>query len=150
MQNHGRRFFNYDRAMALLPEVTRLLNQAMAANQDRRKAQNDLQAYRRRLILSGGVIPNSNRMGALEDNAKTSHAVMTGAVHRMQDLGLDVKDVERGLVDFPTLYQGRPVYLCYQCGEDRITHWHGMEEGFAGRKRIDDEFLREHSGDSLV
>jgi hypothetical protein len=52
------------------------------------------------------------------------------------------------LIDFPALYQGREVLLCWKLGEDRIAFWHGVDEGFRGRKPIDDEFRENHRGDS--
>jgi hypothetical protein len=55
-----------------------------------------------------------------------------------------VKDLDTGLLDFPTLYQGREVYLCWRLGESQINYWHGVDEGFAGRKAIDDDFLANH------
>ena len=52
--------------------------------------------------------------------------------------GTVVKDLETGLVDFPSLRGGEEVYLCWKLGEARIGYWHGIEEGFAGRKPLDD------------
>ena len=50
-----------------------------------------------------------------------------------------MKDIDEGLVDFPALRDGEEILLCWRLGEDEITHWHGLEEGFAGRKRLDPE-----------
>jgi hypothetical protein len=47
-----------------------------------------------------------------------------------------VKDLDTGLVDFPALHKGEEVLLCWQFGEDEVTHWHGVDEGFAGRKPL--------------
>jgi hypothetical protein len=58
-------------------------------------------------------------------------------LHRLQDLGVEVKDVETGLVDFRCVRNGREVYLCWKCGEDRIQFWHEIEAGFQGRQLID-------------
>jgi hypothetical protein len=65
----------------------------------------------------------------------------------MEDMGVLVKDLDIGLIDFLTRYHGREVCLCWKLGEDRIAFWHGMEEGFRGRKAIDQEFVRNHRGD---
>ena len=54
-----------------------------------------------------------------------------------QALGVLVKDLDRGLVDFPALRDGEEVLLCWQVGEGEIAYWHGLEEGFAGRKPLD-------------
>ncbi len=61
--------------------------------------------------------------------------------------GAEVKDINTGLVDFRSLREGREVYLCWKAGEDRIRFWHGVIEGFRGRKKIDQDFLDNHAGD---
>lgn len=141
----SQRHFTIDEANALLPEVNRYLTKAVDAHKERQRAQGELQKYRRRLVLSGGVIPNANKMGAYEDQAKLAHQVMAQAVNGLEELGLEVKDIEKSIVDFPSRYRGVTVYLCYRAGEDEIRYWHGTREGYAGRKAIDDEFRDHHS-----
>jgi hypothetical protein len=63
------------------------------------------------------------------------------AVESVQQHGCLVKDLALGLIDFPTLYHGRQVYLCWMLGEESIQYWHEVEDGFRGRKPIDPEFL---------
>lgn len=58
-------------------------------------------------------------------------------LHRLQDLGVEVKDAATGLVDFRCVRQGREVYLCWKYGEDSIRFWHEIEAGFQGRQLID-------------
>ena len=60
------------------------------------------------------------------------------AIESIHESGCVIKDLDIGLLDFPTLFRGEEVYLCWKLGEPKITHWHGLEEGFAGRKPIDD------------
>jgi hypothetical protein len=57
-------------------------------------------------------------------------------VERLQALGVQVKDLDRGLVDFPALRDGEEVLLCWQVGEEVVAYWHGVDEGFAGRKPL--------------
>ena len=60
-------------------------------------------------------------------------------IREIGELGVEVKDPDRGLIDFPTKMRGREVYLCWQLGEgERISFWHDLETGFAGRKIIED------------
>jgi len=61
---------------------------------------------------------------------------VAAAVEELNRLGVLVKDLDRGLVDFPALRQGEEVLLCWQVGEDEVAFWHGVEEGFAGRKPL--------------
>jgi hypothetical protein len=58
-------------------------------------------------------------------------------VHRIQDLGIHIKDINTGLMDFPALHEGREVYLCWRYGEPHVEYWHDIEAGFAGRRPID-------------
>jgi hypothetical protein len=71
--------------------------------------------------------------GQLEREAEA----VARAVEELQGLGVLVKDLDRGLVDFPALRDGEEVLLCWQVGEEAVAHWHGLEEGFAGRKPLD-------------
>jgi hypothetical protein len=59
-----------------------------------------------------------------------------------------VKDLDIGLIDFPTLFHGVEVYLCWKLDEPAIEFWHGVDEGFRGRKAIDRDFRDNHRGDS--
>src|SRR5512147_1792982 len=58
-------------------------------------------------------------------------------VHRIQNMGVLIKDANLGLLDFPALKDGREVYLCWQYGEGEIAFWHEVEAGFAGRQPIE-------------
>jgi hypothetical protein len=62
---------------------------------------------------------------------------ITTTVERVNALGCLVKDLEAGLVDFYALEDGEPIFLCWQFGEPGVAHWHGVEEGFAGRRPIE-------------
>ncbi len=53
---------------------------------------------------------------------------------------IEVKDIDSGLIDFLTVYDGQEAYLCWRSGEPEVTYWHSIEDGFAGRKRITDHF----------
>jgi len=58
-------------------------------------------------------------------------------VHRIQEVGVHIKDLSVGLMDFPALYEGREVCLCWRFGEERVEYWHEMDSGFASRQWID-------------
>jgi hypothetical protein len=59
-------------------------------------------------------------------------------IHQIKDMGVLLKDADKGLCDFPYMRQGRLVYLCWQAGEDRIAYWHDIDSGFAGREPLDE------------
>jgi len=73
---------------------------------------------------------------ALEEEFKREDAAAVRCVKELQALGVLVKDLDRGLVDFPALRGDEEVLLCWQVGEDEIAYWHGVEEGYAGRKPL--------------
>ena len=77
----------------------------------------------------------------------SSAAGLKETLEKIQEYGCVVKDLDIGLLDFPTLYRGEEVYLCWKLGEKGIGYWHGVHEGFRGRKAIDSEFLANHRGE---
>lgn len=65
-----------------------------------------------------------------------SHLMLV--VNQIREMGILIKDVDKGLCDFPYMRHGRIVYLCWQLGEDSIQYWHDVEAGFAGREPLDE------------
>jgi hypothetical protein len=63
---------------------------------------------------------------------------MAAAVARIDSLGIALRDIERGLIDFPALVSGRQVWLCWELGEERIEFWHELETGFGSRRPLAD------------
>jgi hypothetical protein len=59
-------------------------------------------------------------------------------INQVKEMGVIIKDVDKGLCDFPYMRQGRVVYLCWQLGEESISYWHDIETGFSGREPLDD------------
>jgi hypothetical protein len=57
-------------------------------------------------------------------------------VRELGQLGVELKDYFTGLIDFPSLRNGRPIYLCWRLGEAEVAHWHELEAGFAGRQKL--------------
>jgi hypothetical protein len=64
-------------------------------------------------------------------------AEFTSCLEQLGDLGVEVKDPETGLLDFPAVREGEDVLLCWRVGEEAVAFWHDLEEGYAGRKPID-------------
>jgi hypothetical protein len=79
---------------------------------------------------TGGAWPGAERARAAVE--------VTLGFEQLERLDVVVRDLERGLVDFPALIDGREVYLCWLLDEPQVTHWHGIESGFAGRRRLPD------------
>ena len=101
-----------------------------------------------RIALAGGMIPPQEEVVDCRRRKQRAASGLKEAVERVQEIGAQIKDVETGLIDFPCLYRGKEVYLCWKLGETGISFWHHVEDGFRGRRAIDSEFLANHTGDS--
>ncbi len=141
------RYFTVEKAQRLLPEIVEALNRVKALHEVYRQAAEEIQCTARRVVQMGGVRVDLQHLAGLKHRRDSSAAHLKSVIESIQSHGCLVKDAEAGLVDFPTLYNGEEVYLCWKLGERGIGHWHRVEEGFAGRKPIDREFLDHHEGD---
>jgi hypothetical protein len=102
----------------------------------------EFQTVAHRVFLNGGTYLNIVHLARRK-------AEREKAIHRVKDslaeidaTGVQVKDLDMGLLDFPCVVDGRTVLLCWKLGEKGITHWHGVDEGFAGRKPIDERIAK--------
>jgi Uncharacterized conserved protein len=139
--------FTLIEAESLLPEIETIIRQAVTLKTQYQEAEEGLQSFAHRVAMQGGVVVD--RGAVLENRAQRDHygQGLQEAVEKIQEYGCVIKDLDTGLIDFPTLFRGEEVYLCWKLGESGISHWHGVDEGFAGRKPIDREFLDNHQGD---
>ena len=141
------RYFTLDEAQRLLPEIVEGLNRIKALREVCKQAEAEIQNTARRIVQLGGVRVDLEHLAGLKHRRDSSSAHIKEALESIQAHGCLVKDIEAGLVDFPALYKGEEVSLCWKLGERGIGHWHGVEEGFRGRKPIDRDFLDHHEGD---
>jgi len=139
--------FTLDEAQRLLPEVERLLRSAIDAKGIYQEAEGAIQAMNERIMMLGGVMVDRERAMEAKTRREEAAATLRNAIERVQEIGCLVKDLDIGLVDFPTLFRGTEVYLCWKLGEPGIDYWHGVDEGFRGRKAINQDFLDHHQGD---
>jgi hypothetical protein len=127
--------FTVEEANALLPRVRPLVERLV-------ECRADLLAVRARQAEVAAVVGGNG--GGLDPETPASLRQAAGdAEQRLQEtlseltgLGVVVKDLDAGLVDFPSTREGTAVYLCWQLGEDRVAFWHGLDDGFAGRTPI--------------
>jgi hypothetical protein len=127
--------FTPDEANAMLGEVRPLVEHMVAAKRALDEAQERRDEVGRSISGNGGGIPPHD-LAALRDDLERRAAVLAGIVEEIQELGVLVKDFDTGLVDFPSLRGGEEVLLCWQLGEDEVAFWHGLEDGFTGRRPI--------------
>ena len=142
------RFFTREQAERLLPEVEASIREAIHLKREHSESETFLQETAQRIMLLGGVRIDREKMARQRARHETSAAGLKQSVEKIHGFGCLIKDLDIGLVDFPTLLNGREVYLCWKLGEPAIDYWHGTDEGFRGRKRIDREFLEKHRGDA--
>ena len=144
------RHFTLTEAERMLPEVDRALRDALFHKAEYQVAEAELNATMQGIRMAGGSRVNPGPILATRARRDASTGALREVFERIEQIGVLVRDLDIGLIDFLTLYQGREVCLCWKLGEERIRFWHGMEEGFAGRKLIDDEFLENHRGDAVI
>jgi hypothetical protein len=129
------RYFTVSEANELLPEVRSLAESMVEHRRGMRLAAERRARLTARIAGNGGDLDPQEPSELDEEFERESQAVARAAAD-LQRLGVQVKDLDRGLVDFPALHKGEEVLLCWQVGEDEIGHWHGVDEGFAGRKPL--------------
>jgi hypothetical protein len=137
-------FYTLDRANARLPE----LRETLLGLQSMRE---EVIALRDRIVdlnapaLAGAQALIASRSLEVREETQRLRMRMQGLVDQMQaavvqidDWGIQLREIQTGLVDFPALVSGRPVWLCWRLTEERVEWWHEMTEGFDNRRRIED------------
>jgi len=136
------RTFTLDEAQTLLPVLESLLRTAISGKKLIEEVEAEQHALVHRIFMNGGmfldVVPLARRKA---ERAKAEQRAKD-ALAEIDSIGVQVKDIDIGLLDFPCEVDGRVILLCWKLGETSITHWHGTQEGFAGRKPIDERIAR--------
>jgi hypothetical protein len=136
------RTFTLDEALSLLPVLESLLRTAIAGKKIMEDVEAEMQALNHRIFLNGGTHVDVVAIARRKAERAKAEQRAKDALAEIDSIGVQVKDLDIGLLDFPCLVEGRVVLLCWKMGEHTITHWHGTEEGFAGRKPIDERIAR--------
>ncbi len=144
------RYFTIAEAEELLPAIADALLRARRLRDEWQEAEAHLERQKRRIAQAGGSSVNLNRVHAFWDQRKISLERLKEMVESITGLGVQLKDLDLGLIDFPTRYEGRDVLLCWKLGEAAILAWHDLESGYAGRQPIDEHFRAHHRGDTLA
>ena len=140
------RYFTLPQAENLLPEVERFLREALFHRSEAEKAHRELEETSERIRMSGGMRVNQAQLQAVRARCTSSVAALKNALEQLDEAGALVKDLDIGLIDFLSRFQDRDVCLCWKLGESGIGFWHSLDEGFQGRKPIDQEFRDGHTG----
>ena len=136
------RTFTLDEAHELLPVLESLLRQAITGKKQIEEIDTELKEVAHRVFLTGGMLLPLVRLARRKAEREKAAQQVKDSVSEINATGVQVKDLDIGLLDFPCVADGRTILLCWKLGEKAITHWHGLEEGFAGRKPIDERIPR--------
>ena len=131
------KLFSPEKANALIPKVAPLVEELWTKRRDLA-----IRLLETDPVLRGTEPTAHSRMAAPRSpftpgRFSEQKAEIVRIINRIEAYGCIVKDIDLGLIDFPSMREGRAVYLCWKAGEERITHWHGMDEGFSERKSLE-------------
>jgi hypothetical protein len=124
----SRRYYTVDEANALLPTLRRILAELIEARQHITDAEPELWEILEKSVRNGG--------GKKAGTFLKDFEIVQQNVRAIDALGIEIKDINTGLIDFWSKRDGREVYLCWRYGEDEVTHWHEIDAGFAGRQPL--------------
>jgi hypothetical protein len=122
------RYFTVAEANALLPHIEPLVGTILEIRESIIKQQPDLWPVLQKAVGNGG--------SRIAGEVANQFRLLEECVRSIQDMGVLVKDVNVGLVDFPSFREGREVYLCWRYGEQEVGFWHSLDTGYRGRRSL--------------
>lgn len=136
------KYFKLDEAQALLPVLETLLKRAIEAKRAVEEIEERMQELSRKIFLSGGLFVDVERVRRRRAAHESHIQQAKDSLAEIDAIGVQVKDLETGLLDFPCLIDGETVLLCWKMGESRIEFWHTLDAGFRGRQPLDARFTK--------
>lgn len=136
-EEHEPKLFSLSEAERARRQVEPLLIEAMEGRRRMADLEENLSAIINRIQIMGGITIDYDVAARLRSDLNGVTAKVKEALEQIHAKGCLVKDLDSGLVDFPSTIKNEEVYLCWRLGEDRIRFYHRQDEGFAGRKPID-------------
>lgn len=134
--------FTLDEAQALLPVLESLLKRAIEGKRAAENSETDLSELARRIYVSGGMKVDTAKVAKMRAEMEGNLQKVRESIAEIDAIGVQVKDLETGLLDFPFRLDDDVVLLCWRMGESSIEHWHTVDSGFKGRKPVDERFRR--------
>lgn len=122
--------YSIEQSNALIPQVRAIVLQ-LAVEQRRLDAAH---AEMHRQLGSDGDPAAAARASQQQADVTQIHDGMRGLVDHLAEMGIELRDMELGLVDFPGVRDGRPVWLCWRLADPSVAFWHGTDEGYANRR----------------
>jgi hypothetical protein len=134
--------FTLEEAQSLLPVLESLLKRAIEGKQSAEEVGGSLSDLVRRIYLSGGMKVDVSSVSKQRAEMEAHLLRVRECIAEMDAIGVQVKDLDGGLLDFPCRMDDDVVLLCWRLGEPAIEHWHTVEQGFQGRQPVDERFRR--------
>lgn len=134
--------FTLDEAQSLLPVLEALLKRAIDGKRAAEEVESQLSDLSRRIYLSGGMSVNLPQVARQRAEMESHLERVRESISEIDSIGVQVKDLDNGLLDFPFRLDEDIVLLCWRIGESSIEHWHTVESGFQGRQPVDERFRR--------
>jgi hypothetical protein len=134
--------FTLDEAQSLLPVLESLLKRAIDGKRSAEETESDLAGLAQRIYLSGGMRVDATSVARQRAEMEASLKLARESIAEIDSIGVQVKDIDAGLLDFPCRLDDDVVLLCWRMGEPSIEHWHTVDAGFQGRQPLDDRFRR--------
>ncbi len=124
----SKKFFTVEEANRLLPEIIPILKRLISLRRAIGNAQPEAKYLEQKGQQNGGSARGTQYL--------EEYFHLVRQMNRLYGMGILLKDIERGLIDFPHLREGREVYLCWKLGEEKIAYWHEVYAGYAGRQPL--------------
>jgi hypothetical protein len=134
--------FTLEEAQSLLPVLESLLKRAIEGKQAAEEVESALSDLARRIYLSGGMRVDVSKVAKQRAEVDAHQQRVRETIAEIDSIGVQVKDFEAGLLDFPCRLDDQVVLLCWRMGEPSIEHWHTVDAGFQGRQPLDERFRR--------
>ncbi|MGI9060564.1 MAG: DUF2203 domain-containing protein [Ktedonobacteraceae bacterium] len=127
-------YFTREEAEALVPRIARIWRKIQEGRGAILRTEDELDALRLQAADNGHHL--HERMMHLQQALSRQAQMVRGMVDEVHSFGCELKDPERGLIDFLSLRDGHEIYLCWFLGEERINYWHYLHTGLAGRQPL--------------
>lgn len=150
MASH-KKYFTVEEANHALPLVRSIVSDIVSFYADLHARRERLDAVKRRNSGSRGSMPTeyNEELTQMENDLERDEEKLKGYIVELQSLGVELKDITKGLVDFPGLIDGREVCLCWMLGESEVAFWHEVDAGFVGRQSLMAGTSPSPSGDNI-
>jgi hypothetical protein len=137
------RTFTLREAQSMLPILESLLRKSIESKSLIEEIEQEFNELAERIFFNGGTLVDVRACAARKAQREKAIQLAKDTLSEINAIGVQVKDLDIGLLDFPCKLGSEIVLLCWKMGEPTITHWHSSEEGYAGRRPIDERMHEE-------